>query len=344
MASEAPNNTDGPPCPMEIPVSEVYFAGISTVELALVAVGGVVALANVIMFLETSWFIFQHSRSQKTMTLSIWMTGVHPVFSLAAVAAVCVPRCTILVDLMAATYLAFCVWNFIPMLMHYRGGEHALISHMSGETINLRSPPVACCCFCCPKIEVNKKNLLRIKMTVLQFAVFRPILVLLTAALWTDKKYIRGVMMPNQPFMYTNIMNGASTLIAVYGSILLFEATRKQLKAFNIIPKFISLQVVLAISDLQTLVFDLLASNQLPPCTDTLPSNARGDVWNHLILIVEMFLLALLSRHAYRRAEGSQVITDIYLEDKNNPKKNGNSSLNTDSNTVKDTSGGRSGD
>ncbi|XP_067679644.1 organic solute transporter subunit alpha-like [Haliotis asinina] len=323
MASEAPNNTDGPPCPMAVPFSEAHFAGISTVELALVVVGAVIAVANVIMCLETSWFIFQHSRSQKTKALSIWMTGVHPVFAVAALVAVCVPRSTVLVDLMAATYLAFCVWNFIPMLFHYRGGEQALINHMSGETINLRSPPVACCCFCCPKIAVNKKNLLRLKLTVLQFAVIRPILVLVTAALWADNKYIRGAMLPTQPFLYTNLLNGASTLTAVYGSILLFEATRKQLQAFHVIPKFISLQVVLVISDLQTLVFDLLAGNHLPPCTDTLPSNARGDIWNHLIIIVEMFLLALLSRHAYRRAEGSHTITDIYLEDKTNAPKNG---------------------
>ncbi|XP_048255511.1 organic solute transporter subunit alpha-like [Haliotis rufescens] len=232
---------------------------------------------------------------------------------------------------------------FLFLLIHYHGGDQALIDHMSGETINLRSPPVACCCVCCPKIAVNEKILFRIRMSVLQFAILRPIFVLLTAVLWADNKYQNGKMSPKQASLYISVLNGVSTLTAMYGLILVFRASRKHLKVFNIVPKFICMQLVLVFSNLQGLVFNILASSNLPPCTPILPSTERGSVWNHLIVILEMFLLALLARRFYRRIEETQIITDVDVMssgDKDKAQKNGNSSLNNDTNILKYTNSG----
>lgn len=54
-------------------------------------------------------------------------------------------------------------------------------------------------------------------------------------------------------------------------------------------------------------------------------------------MIVEMFLIALLARHLYRRIDGSQVISDIGLEDKNTAQHK-NSSLKNNTNILKHTS------
>ncbi|XP_046549983.1 organic solute transporter subunit alpha-like [Haliotis rubra] len=344
MTSGAPNTTGAPNCPDVVPLSEVYFAGISTAELAVTAVCAVIALANVIMYLESTWFIIQHFLVRKTKVLSLWMIGLQPVFAVTALIAVCIPRSSLLSDLVAAIYLSICMRTFLQLMIHYHGGEEGLINHMSGETINLRSPPVACCCCCCPKIEVNKKNLFRIKMCVLQFALLRPILVLLSAVLWTDNKYVKGKMQPNQATLYLSVLSGVSTLTAMYGLILVFRASRKHLKEFYIGPKFICIQLVLVFSNLQGLVFNTLANNNLPPCTQLMSSAARGDVWNHLIVIVEMFLLALLARRFYRRTDGQQIIMDVQLtnsEDPDKVQKDENSSLNNGTNEQKYSSSGK---
>ncbi|XP_067677899.1 organic solute transporter subunit alpha-like [Haliotis asinina] len=321
MTSGAPNTTGAPICPDDVPLSEVYFAGISTGELAAIAVCAVIAVTNVIMYLESTWYIIRHFLVRKTKVLSIWMIGLQPVFAMTALIAVCIPRSSLLSDLVAAVYLSICMRIFLMLMIHYHGGEEGLINHMSGETINLRSPPVACCCCCCPKIVVNKKNLFRIKMCVLQFALLRPILVLLSAVLWTDNKYVKGKMAPNQAALYLNVFNAVSTLTAMYGLILIFRASRKHLKELFIGPKFICMQLVLVFTNLQSFVFSTLANNNLPSCTQLLSSAARGDVWNHLIVIVEMFLLALLARRFYRRTEGLQVITDVQLTSSEDPDK-----------------------
>ncbi|XP_071119522.1 organic solute transporter subunit alpha-like [Haliotis cracherodii] len=336
MGSEAPNTTMAR-CPFVAPISETYFAEISTGEVAALAVGAVITLANVVMFVESARFLVKHLPVQKANALSIWLTGLPTVFAVTSLVAVLVPRSALLSDLLAAIYASFCVFIFIKLLIHYYGGTEAYINHMSGETINLRSPPVACCCVCCPKIAVNEKNLFRIKMSVLQFAIIRPIMVLVTISVWSDNKYVRGLMMPLQAFPYLNVLNVASTMIAIYGSILLFGPSRKHLKAFNIGPKFLCCQLVLVLSDIQTAVFDNLALNNIPPCTPILSSATRGDVWNHLVMIVEMFLIALLARHLYRRIDGSQVISDICLEDKNKVQHE-NSSLKNNTNILKHTS------
>ncbi|XP_071118645.1 organic solute transporter subunit alpha-like [Haliotis cracherodii] len=347
MGSEAPNTTVALPCPDDVPFSETYFAEISTGEVAVIAVGAVVTVANVILFLESTWFIVQHFLVKKTKVLSIWMICLPTVFAVTALIAVCIPRSALLSDLVAAIYLSRCIQMFLFLLIHYHGGEQALIDHMSGETINLRSPPVACCCVCCPccpKIAVNEQNLFRIKVSVLQFAIARPILVFLAAVLWTDGKYVKGKMRPNQASLYISVLTGVSTLVAMYGLILIFRASRKHLMVFNIVPKFICMQLVLVVSGLQGVVFNTLANNNLPPCTQVLSSAARGDVWNHLIIIVEMFLLALLARRFYRRIDGSLIIADVDVmcpEDKDKAQKNENSSLSNDTNISKYTSSGK---
>ncbi|XP_048255509.1 organic solute transporter subunit alpha-like [Haliotis rufescens] len=343
MGSETPNSTVTLICPDVVPFSESYFAEISTGLVAAIAVGAVVTVVIVIMFVESTWFIVQHYLERKTKILSIWMIGLQPVFAVTALIAVCIPRSALLSDLMAAIYMSRCLQLFLFLLIHYHGGEQSFIDHMSGETINLRSPPVACCCVCCPKIAVNEKNLLRIRMSVLQFAVLRPIFVLLAAVLWADDKYQNGKMRPNQASLYITVLNVVSALTAMYGMVLVFRASRKHLKEFNIVPKFICMQLVLVFSNLQGIVFNILASSNLPPCSQILPSTARGNVWNHLIIIVEMFLLALLARRFYRRIDGSLIIADVDVMssgDKDKAQKNENSSLNNDTNILKYTNSG----
>ncbi|XP_067679643.1 organic solute transporter subunit alpha-like [Haliotis asinina] len=338
MTLGAPNISATIICPDVVPLSEVYFAGISTGELAVIAVCAVIALANVIMYLESTCFIIRHFIVRETRVLSLWMIGLQPVFAVTALLAVCIPRSSLLTDLVAAVYLSICIRTFLQLMIHYHGGEEGLINHMSGETINLRSPPLACCCCCCPMIAVTKKTLFRIRMCVLQFALLRPILVLLSAVLWTDDKYVKGKMMPDQAALYLNVLSVVSTLTAMYGLILVFRASRKHLKELNIVPKFLCMHLVLVFTNLQGLVFNILANNNLPPCTQLMSSAARGDVWNHLIVIVEMFLLALPARRFYRRTEGLQVITDVQLtssEDPDKVQKNESSSLNNGANELK---------
>ncbi|KAJ8306482.1 hypothetical protein KUTeg_017027 [Tegillarca granosa] len=76
---------------------------------------------------------------------------------------------------------------------------------------------------------------------------------------------------PESPTLYINLLNAMSTLFAIYG--------------------------------MMSTIIAILARFAIPPCSGTRGSRVRASRFHHFLLIIEMFLLALLARFAYRRLD-----------------------------------------
>ncbi|XP_041359827.1 organic solute transporter subunit alpha-like [Gigantopelta aegis] len=309
MDNETSNMTDH--CSDPLPYSDKYFQDISTVELVFVIASAVLTVVVCLIFFESVWYLNKYYHSWHTKVFSVWQIGLHPAISLTSMLTVVVPRSSVINSLISSVYVSISLHIFMRLIIHYHGGEKNMVRTMSGEKIPLRSPPLACCICCCPKITLTRSNLKRIKYLVHQVVFLRPILKFLGAVMWTDGRYTKGKIDVFDSFIYITVLNVVSSLVAVYGLVLLYRASKKHLKKFHIMAKYINLKVVMVVTSLQQLVFTILSHYNVPACTGYNTAMARGNSFNNMLLIGEMFVLTLLARYYYRKPEEPITLAEI---------------------------------
>ena len=79
----------------------------------------------------------------------------------------------------------------------------------------------------------------------------------------------------DEAYLYLAVVNAVSTLTAMYGLIVLYRTSRVFLNKQSITQKFVVLQLVLVIHNLQGFIFVALAKFHLPPCSGRLSSSVR---------------------------------------------------------------------
>ncbi|XP_065321768.1 uncharacterized protein LOC135929171 [Gordionus sp. m RMFG-2023] len=176
-----------------------------------------------------------------------------------------------------------------------------MLEILSDVPLPLNSPPLACCCPCLPKVPLVKKNYNRLKAAVFQTALVRPILIFIASVLWTDGSYTPGQISLANAYLYLTIMTTISTLIGMYGLVIVFRISRQHLKQHHLAAKFISIQLVLIFSNLQGSVLELLTTKNILQCVAPFSSKTRGLELHHLLLVMESFILGVLLHHYYRK-------------------------------------------
>ncbi|WAR22860.1 OSTA-like protein [Mya arenaria] len=106
-------------------------------------------------------------------------------------------------------------------------------------------------------------------------------------------------------------MSTVSTLLSMYGLVVIFRASRTHLSHFSLVLKFVPLQAMLIFDVIQTLVFNVLANNDIPECVGQLGPRVRGTNFNNLLLVLESFLLCLLARRGYRMVPPDHIIDPV---------------------------------
>lgn len=80
-----------------------------------------------------------------------------------------------------------------------------------------------------------------------------------------------------KPAAYLNLVNAASTLLAVYGLVVTFKTTRDKLQVYRLTPKFISLQGTILFMNLQSFITSFLGRSGLPYCLESMGSPVRAS-------------------------------------------------------------------
>ncbi|CAC5421289.1 OSTALPHA [Mytilus coruscus] len=172
------------------------------------------------------------------------------------------------------------------MLLEYLGGTTQLLADMSDQKLSFGTPPCCCCCMCCKCCRFP----------------------LITAVLWTDGKYASGDEGEQSSITFPiQVFSGVSTILGVWGLQIVYRATRDRLSMFKVNLKFASFQLTFAIVNLQNFILAILGRNGIPACEGSRGPLMRGSRLNHYLLVVEMFLLCILSRFAYRRQEAKNI-------------------------------------
>ncbi|XP_072790899.1 organic solute transporter subunit alpha-like isoform X2 [Taeniopygia guttata] len=145
------------------------------------------------------------------------------------------------------------------------------------------------------------QTLFWLKLGTFQFAVFRPVLIFLSIVLWTNGNYVLYNLSPKGPALWISCFIGALTLCALWAVGIMFRKVRILLKCKNIIPKFALYQFIVILNHLQTTIINIFATQKIISCAPPLSSTARGSYISQQLLIMEMFLITVISRVVYRR-------------------------------------------
>ncbi|CAC5386318.1 OSTALPHA [Mytilus coruscus] len=290
-------------CSNEFPTTGVLYDELSVGALVPALIGCALAFVVIGIYVEEIWFILHHYPHKTQRTKFICLLGLYPVVCITSSFAVLIPRATFLCELVAATYLSFCILLFVNMMVSYFGGTKHLLHVMSDENMPFGVPP-CCCLVCFNKLPFNRKHLRIATIMVLQITIIKPVSLFIAAVLWTDNQYTPGdESAPKNGVFYTNLTSIISTVTGIWGIAIIYRSTRSKLPAYRIGIKFISLQLVLIFLNLQFGIISLLARNDIPECAGTRDSLVRGYRLHHTMLVYEAFLVSILARFAYRRLE-----------------------------------------
>ncbi|XP_048761786.1 organic solute transporter subunit alpha-like [Ostrea edulis] len=295
----------------DFPVSSVLFSELEKQPaiLGLTITAAVMCLTTVVLYFETFKFIHGHGHLQGIKINKhkvLIMVGLYPLVSCACMLSLVLPRTTMIAELMIAMYMSLCILMFVRLVVDYMGGFKAVCKEMEGESMSFRTPPCCCCC-CCPglrKQTVNRLNLKRVNLMTLQGAVIRPIITVIAMILWADERYILGEdMSPTAASMYINLFGAVSSLVSMWAMTVTFRTLKDRLQDYKIGMKFAALQLTIVVVNIQGSVFQILARYNIPECVRVLSSTVRAYRSNYFLLVLEMLLLMIFARFAFKRKE-----------------------------------------
>ncbi|XP_035670587.1 organic solute transporter subunit alpha-like isoform X2 [Branchiostoma floridae] len=229
--------------------------------------------------------------------------GLFPMFSMTSLVTLWVPRASLYSNFLSTGYLSVSMLVFFSLLTDYHGGKKLLLEEMSETDIKFNTPPCCCCCLCIPKSKLTRKGYGHLRILVLQYTIVRPLLEYIGDVAGADGTLNDAQISVQGAFVWLTILRLLSTLVCMYGCMVIYQNVREMEKFqhVNIRPKFMIVQLVLLISNMQTALLSILSTAGAIPCNpDTLfPVRSRANALNHLLVVFEMLLLGLLARRLY---------------------------------------------
>ncbi|CAH1252042.1 SLC51A [Branchiostoma lanceolatum] len=229
--------------------------------------------------------------------------GLFPVFSMTSLVTLWVPRASLYSNFLSTGYLALSMLVFFSLLTDYHGGKRLLLEELSDTDIKFNTPPCCCCCFCIPKSKLTRKVHGYLRILVLQYTILRPLLEYIGDVAGADGKLNDAEISVQGAFVWLTILRLLSTLVCMYGCMVIYQNVRglEKFQHVNIRAKFMLVQAVLVVSNLQTAILSILSTAGAVPCNpDSLfPVKSRANALNHLLVVFEMLLLGILARWLY---------------------------------------------
>ncbi|XP_010074384.1 PREDICTED: organic solute transporter subunit alpha, partial [Pterocles gutturalis] len=255
-------------------------------------------IANLV-FTEEAVYIYRKTPSSKR-SIIIWINAAAPVIATTSCIGMWIPRSTMFTDFTAGVFFAIVI-HFLLMMIKECGGQKLLLRRFENGRFKISTGPCCCCCLCLPGVCITRRTLFWLKLGTFQFAFLRPVLMFLSVVLWTNGNYTPYNLSPRGAAIWISCFVGVLTLIALWPVAIMFQQVRTLLISKKIIPKFALYQFVLILNHLQTAIINILAMQKVIPCAPPLSSSARGAYISQQLLIMEMFLITLISRVVYRR-------------------------------------------
>ncbi|XP_067434436.1 organic solute transporter subunit alpha [Thunnus thynnus] len=294
------NRTIDPSCSDKPPLAIDIILKLDIFGIILYSVLTFMAAVSMLVFIEECIYIYRKVPSNKKSVI-IWVNGAAPVIGTMSCLGMWIPRATMFTDMTSACYFAVVVFKFLIMMLEEVGGDEAFLRRAAKHKLKISTGPCCCCCLCLPHVTITRGTLFLLKLGSFQFALLKLVFTILSIVLWTNGKFDLADMNITGAAIWINPFVGILTIIALWPVAITFMHLRVTLRTLKIIPKYAMYQLVLILSQLQSAIINILALNGTIACAPPFSAAARGYMMSQQLLILEMFIITLVTRLLYRR-------------------------------------------
>ncbi|KAK2879593.1 hypothetical protein Q8A73_023405 [Channa argus] len=244
------------------------------------------------------------------LSYHLWLVGKNrttieafraPVISTMSCFGMWIPKAVMFTDMTSNCYFAVVVYKVLVLMIEEFGGSKDFLKRFSGETFRINTGPCCCCCPCLPRVPMSRRMFFLLKLGALQYAILKTALSVLAIILWTNGNFDLSDLEITGTAIWINPFIGILTIISLWPLAIIFMNTKGFLRSLNIIPKYAMYQLVLVLSQLQTSIINILALDGTIACAPPFSSQARGSMLSQQMMIMEMFIITLVTRYLYRR-------------------------------------------
>ncbi|XP_069561603.1 organic solute transporter subunit alpha isoform X1 [Brachyistius frenatus] len=294
------NRTTDPSCTDRPPVAIDVILQLDIFGIILYSLLTFMAAMSMLVYIEECIYIYRKVASNKKSVI-IWVNGAAPVIGTMSCMGMWIPRATMFTDMVSACYFAIVVFKFLILMLEEVGGDEAFLQRAGKHKLKISTGPCCCCCLCLPHVAITRRSLFLLKLGSFQFALLKLVFTILSIILWTNGNFNLSDLSITGTAIWINPFVGILTITALWPVSITFMHLRNTLRTLKIIPKYALYQLVLILSQLQTAIINILALNGTIACTPPFSAAARGYMMSQQLLILEMFIITLVTRLLYRR-------------------------------------------
>lgn len=294
------NGTIDPSCRDRPPLAIDIILRLDIFGIILYSVLTFMAAVSMLVYLEECVYIYKKVPSNKK-SIIVWVNGAAPIIGTMSCLGMWIPRATMFTDMTSATYFAIVVFKFLILMIEEVGGDEAFLQRSKTKTLRISTGPCCCCCPCLPHVAITRRTLFLLKLGSFQFALLKVVFTILSIILWTNGNFDLSDLNITGAAIWINPFVGILTITALWPVAIMFMHLRTTLRSLKIIPKYAMYQLVLVLSQLQSAIINILAMNGTIACAPPYSSQARGYLMSQQLLILEMFIITLVTRLLYRR-------------------------------------------
>jgi len=185
------------------------------------------------------------------------------------------------------------VWLDFVLCNEYAGGDQKLISSL------LLQPPMRLLIPLCCVVQPNKKLLRVCRQGILQYALLRPLVSVVTLILLILGLYNEGEWRTDRGYLYATIINNIGVTISLYCLALFYKAAKEDLRPFKPILKFACIKLVVFFCYWQSVLLAIILAFEVVPNTQGLSSGQLATAAQNLLICFEMFIFSIMHFYAF---------------------------------------------
>ncbi|XP_072441144.1 organic solute transporter subunit alpha-like [Chiloscyllium punctatum] len=293
-------------CGSSPPRAVDILKNLSVSSIILYSVLSLMTLVANLVYFEEVIYLLRNVPATNRRTTIMWVSGVSSVVATTSCVGMFIPLASMITDLTTVVYFAIAFHKFQEMMIEEFGGDEAFLKRFENTPMTFSTGPCCCCCPCLPTAKTSRRLMFLLKLGTFQLAFLRPVLMIFTLVLWVNGTFIPDDFSPSGPALWINISLGVSTVFALWSLSIVFYKVKGELKNQKIMPKFLLFKISFILNQLQALIINITASAGSIACAPPFSTAARGAYMNQQLLIMEMFLITLLSQIYYRRKYNGQ--------------------------------------
>ncbi|KFO33111.1 organic solute transporter subunit alpha [Fukomys damarensis] len=285
------------------PTAAQLLQVLSPMEVTLTVIMTLLALGSVGIFLEDAIYLHKNTGCPIKRRTLLWSSSAPTVVSVFCCFGLWIPRALTLVEMAVVSFYSVCFYLLMLVMVEGFGGKEVVLRTLKDTPMRTHTGPCCCCCPCCPPMLLTRKKLQLLMLGPFQYSFFRISLGLVGLFLIPDGIYNPADISEKSTALWINTLLAVSTLLALWTLAILLRQAKLHLGEQNVGAKFALFQVLLILTAVQPAIFSILANGGQIACSPPYSSKIRSQVMNCHLLILETFLLTVLTRRYYRKKD-----------------------------------------